>query len=124
MAVSVGLLTSSLSSCSPVYVATISDSKISVPVSLFAKSNLQIIRVQHYGYDIALRKESGENYVALLLRCTHAENPLISKGSDFFCDLHGSNFDKNGKVTKGPAEQPLKKLSTERVSDNIIITVS
>lgn len=121
MAVSVGLMVSSLSSCIPVYKTTIAENKITVPVSLFEKEEMQIIRAAGYSYDIALQKGTGETYTALLLQCTHADNPLKSTGTSFVCDLHGSTYDKAGAVTKGPAARPLQKLIAEKKSDQIII---
>ncbi len=74
--------------------------------------------------DIALRKEQDGTYTALLMRCTHADNPLVSTGNGFICNLHGSTFDKEGSVTKGPAALPLRKYSVEIVSDNILIHIN
>lgn len=123
---SAGFMLGSLSSCAsiPVYKTVMDGNKISVPVSLFAQSDLQIIRPKNSEYDIALRKEKDETYMALLMRCTHADNQLTSTGNGFFCNLHGSRFDREGGVTKGPAELSLKRYATQIISDNIIITIS
>ena len=99
-----GLIIGSLNSCSTaaVYQTTLVQNKIVVPVSLFAETNLQIIRVKDAPYDIALRKETNGSYTALQLRCTHADNALNSTGNGFYCPLHGSKFNSEGLVTKGP----------------------
>ena len=119
-----GLLVGSLESCNPVYMTISSENKINVPLSLFDKKDLQIIRAKPLEYDFALRKEKTGKFTALLLRCTHADNPLMSTGKEFVCDLHGSRFNIEGGVTQGPAEESLKKYSTEVISDSIIITLS
>ena len=121
-----GMMMSSITSCSsiPVYKTIITENKIAVPVSQFAASDFQIIRPKNYDYDIGLRKEKDGSYAALLLRCTHADNQLTSTGTGFFCDLHGSRFDEEGVVIKGPAEHSLKKFSTEIIFGNIIIHLS
>ncbi len=115
-----------LTGCSalPIYKTAITDNKITVPVSLFANTPLQIIRPAGFDYDIALRKETDGSYHALLLRCTHADNQLVSTGSTFVCNLHGSVFDSEGGVKQGPAEQPLKKLPALLNADNIIIKLN
>lgn len=122
---SVGLAASSLSSCSnlPIYKTTVHNNQITVPVVLFAQSNLQLIRPVKSDYDIALQKGKDGTYAALLLSCTHSENQLSSTGNGYICNLHGSRFDKEGHVLKGPAALPLKKYPTSIVSDNIIITL-
>jgi len=96
-----------------------------VPVSLFAQSNFQLIQPQGMYYNIGLRKEDDGNYTALLLRCTHADNQLSLAGNNSYsCNLHGSQFDKEGHVTHGPAERDLKKYPTQIISNQIIIHLS
>ena len=126
MAMGAGMLIGSLSSCAtiPVYKTAINANKITVPESLFAQTDFQVIQPKDLFYNIALRKESNGTYTGLLLRCTHADNQLVSAGNGFKCNLHGSTFDKEGQVTQGPAERPLTKYKTEIVSGNIIIHLS
>jgi Rieske Fe-S protein len=124
--VGVGLIVNSLSSCSqlPIYKTAITENKISIPVSLFTQNDLRIVRPIQLDYDIALQKETDGTYTALLLRCTHADNQLTSTGNGFACNLHGSKFDKEGKVTKGPAEHSLRRFTTKVDSDIIIINLN
>lgn len=117
-----GLLMSSLASCgsAAVYTSEIVENKVMVPMSLFTEQDVQIIRPRNLGYDIALRKQNDGSFSALLLRCTHAENQLSTTGTEYYCSLHGSRFNSQGVVTRGPAEFPLKQFST-RLSGNYII---
>jgi Rieske Fe-S protein len=126
LAVGAGMAIGSLSSCAtlPVYKTTMANNRVSVPVSIFAQSDFQIIQPKDFYYNIGLRKESNGTYTALLLRCTHADNQLTPTGNGFKCNLHGSAFNKEGQVTQGPAEQSLKKYQTEIISDQIIIHLS
>jgi Rieske Fe-S protein len=126
LAIGAGMVVGSLSSCAtlPVYKTAVNANKVVVPVSLFAQSNFQLVQPQGMYYNIGLRKESDGTYTALLLRCTHADNQLNSTGNGFKCSLHGSAFDLQGRVTQGPAEKPLKKYTTEIISNNIIIHLS
>ena len=126
LAVGAGLVVGSISSCAtlPVYKTTMANNKVTVPISLFAQSDFQVIQPKDLFYNIGLRKESNGTYTALLLRCTHADNQLMATGNGFKCSLHGSVFDKEGQVTQGPAERPLKKYPTEIISDQIIIHLS
>lgn len=126
MAVGAGMVMGSLSSCAtlPVYKTTVVNKQVAVPVTLFAQSDFQIIQPKDLYYNIGLRKEADGAYTALLLRCTHADNQLMPTGNGFKCNLHGSAFDNEGKVTTGPAEHSLKKYPTEVISDQIIIHLS
>ncbi|MDB5154973.1 MAG: Rieske (2Fe-2S) protein [Mucilaginibacter sp.] len=123
LAVGAGMVIGSLSSCAtlPIYKTATADNKVSVPISLFAQSDFQIIQLKDFFYNIGLRKEKDGAYTALLLRCTHADNQLTPMGNGFKCNLHGSAFDKEGQVTQGPAEHSLKKYQTEVIADQIII---
>ena len=127
LAVSSGMLAASLASCGsalPLYKTTVADNKISVPAALFTTGDFQLIQPKSLYYNIGLKKERDGTYTALLLRCTHADNQLTPVGNGFKCTLHGSTFDKEGHVTNGPAERPLKKYTTQIVSDQIIIHLS
>ncbi|HEY4787820.1 MAG TPA: Rieske (2Fe-2S) protein [Bacteroidales bacterium] len=124
--VSIAMVTGSLTSCSqlPIYKTAILENKVAVPLNLFQQTSLQIIKPAGYDYNIALQKENDGTFTALLLRCTHSDNQLSSTGNGFVCNLHGSRFDKEGIVLKGPAERPLKRLRTSLSSDNVTIYLS
>ena len=122
-----GFFTSQMQGCSPasfpVFKTDVHDKKITVPLSLFDKSSLQIVRPKNMYYDIAVQKKEGNSYSALLLLCTHQQTQLTVTGNGYNCALHGSNFDKNGNVTKGPAETPLQHLNTFVSNTNLIIQI-
>lgn len=122
-----GMLVASLASCGaalPVYKTAVADNRVTVPINLFTGTDFQLIQPKSMYYNIGLKKEKDGNYTALLLRCTHADNQLIPAGNGFRCTLHGSTFDKEGAVTNGPAQNPLKKYTTEIQDNNIIIHLS
>lgn len=123
---STGLLLETLSSCVayPVYDAVMVHSKIKIPASAFAKANLQIIRAKGLSYDVAIHKMDDGSYTALLLRCTHAANPLKYTGKEFVCPLHGSSFDSEGKVTEGPATRSLRKMDVMVSNNKITILIN
>jgi Rieske Fe-S protein len=119
------IIVGGLSSCSPleVYDTLIKDHAITVPRSLLEEKKILILRPENLEYDIALEKRSDGSLCALLLRCTHASNPISFDGNGFSCPLHGSRFDEQGKVTRGPASFPLQQLATRIVGDQIIVSI-
>jgi Rieske Fe-S protein len=121
-----GFAVSNLVSCASVAVyKTVADgNKILVPLSLFTQQTFQIIRAKNVEYNIALRKESENNFTALLMRCTHADAGLQNTGNGFSCSAHGSSFDQNGDVKKGPATMALKKYKSAVVDDQVVIYLS
>lgn len=120
-----GYLMPRLAGCSPaafqVTKVPVVNNTVSVPVALFAQSPLQIVRPTGTYYDIAVRKKEDGSYHALLLQCTHQENQLHMAGNSYVCNEHGSTFDQEGKVTKGPAEEALTQYTTSINQDALII---
>lgn len=125
-----GLLSvTELLSCAPgvgtkIYKAPVAGKIITVPETELSGDAITIVRGKGMDYDIALRHgaEAGA-YEALLLRCTHFNNPLVQTGKGYQCNLHGSEFDTHGKVLKGPAARPLSQLQCTVSDGNILIHV-
>lgn len=111
-------------SCSPaqnIIKITVDNNKITVPLSLFENTNLQIVRPHGSMYDIALRKDDDKNFIALLLQCTHQDNALNVLPMGFSCSLHGSEFNTSGAVVKGPASLPLISYKAEIMENNVVV---
>jgi len=61
---------------------------------------------------------------AYRLICTHLGCIVEESGSDLKCPCHGSVFDRNGKVIKGPAQKPLQAMDVEiSQNDQLILKV-
>ena len=118
-----GFLVAESISCGPPYqiikTEIINDS-IQLPLSSFDQPGLKLVRPSGWIYDIAIQKNE-QGYEALLLQCSHQNNQLIPSGKGYVCNLHGSTFDAQGKVMKGPAELSLKKYQTVIEQGNLII---
>jgi Rieske Fe-S protein len=116
----------SLQGCSPLnlYHAEAVQNKVTIPVNLLSNDNVLITRMKNLDYDIAIVKKSTQQFDALKLICTHANNELQFTGKNFLCPLHGSTFDIHGMVTKGPAENQLTKFRTELVDENLIVIIA
>ncbi len=65
------------------------------------------------GYNIVVYRKSTGNYEAHSMGCTHSgcqvDNPV---GSTMSCQCHGSQFDLEGHVLRGPASSPLLAFPT------------
>jgi Rieske Fe-S protein len=121
-----GYFLPSLTSCSPKYAVfktDIVDKKVVMPITMFQQSAIQFVRPKGWYFDIAVEKKDEKNYLALLMQCTHQENQLTPTGNGFYCSLHGSRYDINGNVTKGPAEHRLERYKTHVENNNLIIEI-
>ncbi len=94
---------------------------VTIPLTEFATSDYKLVRLHNYDYDLAVQKNKDGTYRTLVLMCTHASNPLTKTGNNYYCTLHGSTFDHEGHVTKGPAEKNLTQLNTTIKNDQILI---
>ena len=97
------------------------EDRLEVPADAFAKGPLVLVRPKGWFYSIALRKHEDNTYSALLLKCTHQDNQLTAASDGYSCSLHGSAYNKEGRVTKGPAERPLKTFPVTTNANQLII---
>lgn len=70
---------------------------------------------------MALMRE-GDTVYALDLVCTHLGCTVMVTSSGLSCPCHGSRFDRQGRVLKGPADRTLRRLKVEQ-HDGIIEVV-
>src|ERR1700748_1705840 len=123
--IAAGWMLPALSGCGPgayqVFNTEVKEDNILVPADTFAKGPLLLVRPKGWFYSIAVRKKEDNTYTALLLKCTHQDNQLTAAADGYSCSLHGSAFNRDGQVTKGPAERPLTSYPVTVDNNNIII---
>src|SRR5882757_252251 len=126
MLLTAGLILPMLPGCGPaayqVIHTEVRNDGIEIPLSSFTQQYpLQLVRPNGWLYAIAVRKKEDNTYSALLLKCTHQDNQLTASANGFNCSLHGSAFNTEGAVTKGPAERPLKPYTVTTDQTNLTI---
>lgn len=88
------------------------------PVSAFAADGIYD-QFRHQGFFLVV---SGGALTAISSDCTHRDCPLHrSADSTFSCRCHGSRFDRDGNVLRGPAQRPLPHFSTHLTGDQRLI---
>jgi len=121
-------IATALNSCGTtmqIYKATVDNKLLNIPIASFKKKNkMLIVRSKELDFDILLIKVSESEYRALLMKCTHRENPLTANDKGLYCASHGSTFDLSGNVIKEPAIKPLKKFQTTISGNDIIINLN
>ncbi len=65
--------------------------------------------------------KAGEEITALSLVCTHLGCSVNVTAKNMACPCHGSLFDLQGEVLKGPADRPLQQLEVEDQGKNVVI---
>lgn len=76
------------------------------------------------GASILIVRRSAEEYVALSMQCTHEGCPINPPVRGvIMCPCHGSQFDLNGQVRRGPAQYPLGRYESVYHPANKTLTV-
>ncbi len=121
-----GLLAGSMSSCAsfPVVEMEARDRRLAIPLTAFRNQDLFVVHVSGMLYDLAVRRRSPQEYVAVLLRCTHADNELTPGTTGYSCSAHGSRFDAEGNVARGPAQKSLTRYPTTVNGDFVSVDLS
>lgn len=67
---------------------------------------------------------NGSNFVAVSPICTHRGCTVDVHGERLVCPCHGSTYDREGNVLKGPAQRALTKYSLTRSGETLTIAVT
>ncbi len=113
-------------SCAPkkqLYKATVSAGKALIPLGLFENGNVQVVNVQGLEEKVGVVKKTDGTFNAFEMKCTHAGATLKPVEGQFYCNLHGSKFDDEGNVVKGPAKTALKKFKTSMNAEYLEIHI-
>jgi nitrite reductase/ring-hydroxylating ferredoxin subunit len=116
---------SSLESCATAKGAryTVQDGALRIPVSGLAPG-VNIVRAKGLADKLLIDQRADGTYVALVLNCPHKNGPVnLTDGEGLKCGWHGSTFDRDGKVTKGPSKQDLKRYPASLEGDQLVVMV-
>lgn len=83
-----------------------------------------LVRSEKLNFPIYLSKLNENEYSAVWMECTHQGSELSAHGDYLSCPSHGSEFDKLGNVTQGPAQSNLRKFKTLIENQYILIQLS
>jgi cytochrome b6-f complex iron-sulfur subunit len=61
----------------------------------------------------ALLLHTSDGFSALSLTCPHLGCQVNPQADGFACPCHGSRFDPNGALVRGPSKEPLRRLRVE-----------
>lgn len=120
------LLSTLLTSCaSPlnIYKPELTGKSIEVPLASFGENNYVIVRTNKLSYDIFLSKRPGDQYKAILMKCSHRDAPVNYSTGGLVCNEHGSRFNFDGDVLKAPATTSLQTLPIELNQNNLSIKI-
>ena len=71
--------------------------------------------------NVVLRRTSDTEVTALSAVCPHAGCTVGASGDALACPCHGSAFDGQGKVTKGPAREDLPAVAVTVKDGKVLV---
>lgn len=107
------------------YHAVMTENAVRIPVHEYPELRLPDGAIQldvgNLQAPIIVIRTSENSFVALSPVCMHL-GCIARKESAFFrCPCHGSTYELNGTVVRGPAEQPLRTFKTEYDGKTLVI---
>lgn len=100
------------------------DRTVDVPLNMLAANGRAIVRCTQLTDDVLVTRNMQGEWRALLMHCTHRDQPLVAVSNGLVCNSHGSRFDLNGQVTKAPAVAPLRLFRITEHNDRLTIHLS
>jgi cytochrome b6-f complex iron-sulfur subunit len=115
----------SLGSCttSSAVSKTVLNNTITIQPSEFLESKTLIVKTNSLPFYLLCIKVSDTEYRTLEMKCSHQDQPLNFTGEKLQCSSHGSAFDLEGNVLIAPANESLRKFTTEKTNSEIIIHI-
>ena len=122
-----GMLSEILASCSNLTGPSVQHGTTTVSIAGLTSDGQFTVdqNVQPDGTPTLIIRQSATSYTALSMLCTHQGcqvNP--PSGGSIYCSCHGSVFDLNGNVLRGPAPSPLAKYGVSLNAAAKTITVT
>ncbi|MCU0442483.1 MAG: Rieske 2Fe-2S domain-containing protein [Bacteroidia bacterium] len=72
----------------------------------------------------AFKQNANQSFTAFDMTCTHNGCPIeLDVSNKFQCGCHGSTFDEEGKVTNGPANEPLRTFAWQYFLNHKVVVV-
>ena len=111
----------------PVYRGTLIRGRITVQreelVRRIENSKVFVMQISELEYPIIVVRKGEDNYHALSVRCTHQGCHVRPKGDFLTCPCHGSTYDLEGNVIRGPAKASLQRFEVFVTSNGIDVII-
>ena len=80
-----------------------------------------LVDVPSQNFPIYLYHHGGERFTAVSTRCMHRGCPVEPVAGHLVCPCHGSEYDNDGRVLKGPTRLPLERFATRVEGQTVVI---
>lgn len=94
-----------------------------VPKTMLDANGTAVVKAKGVSGKLMVSRRADGSYSALSLSCPHMGGPVSGKDGALKCPWHGSTFDMEGQLTKGPAKTGLKKYTVEEAGEELRVLV-
>jgi Rieske Fe-S protein len=91
--------------------------------SLTQKGGWLKVRPQTWSNSVYVLALDDGGYAAISPICTHQSCTVDIAGARLVCPCHGSTYDREGHVLKGPAERALQRFATRVETGELVIEI-
>jgi len=122
-----GIAASLMESCSSiksVRAENTPEGPLKVALTAFTEHKQVLVRSSATEFDILVNKKADGTFNALLMQCTHQDQPLTPTSTSINCPSHGSRFDLEGNVIISPATRRLTRYPVTVTASHILITLT
>lgn len=113
-----------LEGCTSTKSLAVSEGVLDVPMDVLGKGSSAVVKATGLSNKLMIVKRADGTYTALELNCPHKNGPLSEKDGQLVCDWHGSTFDMEGAVQKGPSKTGLKTYPVEAAGNVLRVKVA
>ncbi len=97
---------------------------VHVPKSMLDPNGTAIVSAKGVSGKLMVTRRPDGTYSALSLSCPHMGGAVKEKDGMLKCPWHGSTFDLDGALTKGPAKTGLTKYTVEEAGEELRVLVA
>jgi Rieske Fe-S protein len=125
-----GLTFSGALSCAvtATYRGVVRDGRLLVDIKLYPELENPgggvIFELQDLPKPILLINVDGKNFKAISAMCTHMGCTVSLSKNFILCPCHGSTYNLEGKVLRGPAQKDLKNYKLKKNNGRIVININ
>jgi nitrite reductase/ring-hydroxylating ferredoxin subunit len=123
-ALAVAPLAASLEGCAaPAKALAVKDSFLEVPLDALGSAGSAIVKAEGLPNKLYIARRADGGYTAVELSCPHKGGPVQEKDGRLVCQWHGSTFELDGRLIKGPSKQDLKRYPVQQEGKSLRVRV-
>lgn len=101
--------------------SSFSNGVLSIPQQLFTATQYQVFSNANLEFDVLVVKQTDGSFKSFSMKCPHKGYAIKADSNGIYCPEHGSEFNADGAVTKGPAQHGLTEYKTVVSNGNILV---